>query len=121
MGAPTTGDRRPPPPEAPFLPPVRLTSDVGMYCAPGLAKLPVRIHTSFSSQLTSVEWRPIWMPRSSNTATLSAAAMRRAAVRTSSGSSSHTALNASRMMRTSRALISSSDQKKLEKSCTHSK
>ena len=29
--------------------------------------------------------------------------------------------NASRMMRSSRALISSSVQKKLEKSCTHSK
>ncbi len=46
---------------------------------PGLAKLPVSIHSSLLRYEQSVEFGACWTPRSSNTATLSAAAIRRAA------------------------------------------
>ena len=59
----------------------RFTNDVWRCIPPGLPKLPVRIQSIRLTYEHSVLFGPCWMPRSSNTDTLSAPAMRRAAAR----------------------------------------
>ena len=89
--APVTGVRRafPPPPLAGPPPPAIGAKAECRNIAPGLPKLPVKIHTSLSRYDTSVLFGDCCTPRSSYTAADDALPIRRAEVRSRSSGTPH--------------------------------